>query len=156
MSYQRPFSQVFKQLQSGQISRRAFMERAIALGVGLPVAGFVANSLSFQGASAQDSTSADTRPTGGTENQQRGEGGELKLIQWQAVSTLSPHNATGTKDALGATPVFEPLLNYLPDGSLTPSLAKVVPTLENGGLSADLTTVSYNLLEGVVWSDGTP
>ena len=128
----------------------------MALGVGLPVAAFVANSLTFQGASAQDSTGAVTRPTGGTENQQRGAGGELKLIQWQAVSTLSPHNATGTKDALGATPVFEPLLNYLPDGSLTPSLVKVVPTLENGGLSADLTTVTYELLEGVVWSDGTP
>jgi peptide/nickel transport system substrate-binding protein len=156
MSQQGSFSRVFQQLQSGQISRRAFMERAMALGVGLPVAAFVVNSLTFRGASAQESTGAVSRPTGGTENQQRGEGGELKLIQWQAVSTLSPHNATGTKDALGATPVFEPLLNYLPDGSLTPNLVKVVPTVENGGLSADFTTVTYDLLEGVVWSDGTP
>ena len=28
--------------------------------------------------------------------------------------------------------------------------------MENGGLSADLTTVTYKLLPGVVWSDGQP
>ncbi len=41
-------------------------------------------------------------------------------------------------------------------GSLIPNLAKEVPTKANGLLAADLTSVTYNLLEGVTWSDGQP
>jgi len=31
-----------------------------------------------------------------------------------------------------------------------------VPSVENGGLSDDLKVITYHLLEGVLWSDGTP
>ncbi|MDQ4099888.1 MAG: peptide ABC transporter substrate-binding protein, partial [Chloroflexota bacterium] len=91
-----------------------------------------------------------------TENQQRGAGGDLNILQHQAPSHLSVHIATGDKDALAGSLVTEPLMHRLPDGSLIPNLVKEVPTVENGLLAQDLTSVTYNLLEGVTWSDGQP
>jgi peptide/nickel transport system substrate-binding protein len=158
-------ARLYEQLKAGQISRREFMERAVALGVALPVLTFVVNSLGMKGAAAAPAGStksavaaaqmASTRPLA-PDDQVRGAGGEIKMLQWQAVTTMSLHQSQGTKDQLGASLVTEPLMSYLPDGSLWPTLVKEVPTVENGGLSADLKTVTYNLLEGVLWSDGTP
>src|SRR5688500_18560931 len=90
MTSQGPLEQAYREAKAGRLSRRGFLERAMALGVGLPVAAVLANSVTFQGAAAQDATPAATqgRPSIGTENQERGAGGELRLIQWQAVSTL--------------------------------------------------------------------
>src|SRR5205085_892181 len=95
-------------------------------------------------------------PDSGTEGQTRGAGGELKILQWQSVSTLNNHRASGTKDSLGASFISEPLISFLPDGSLVPTLAAEVPTADNGGVSADLKTVTFKLKEGVLWSDGQP
>jgi peptide/nickel transport system substrate-binding protein len=160
-----PLSDAFASLRTGRITRRDFVERALALGVAAPVALFLVNSLGVTGAAAapgqtlpavatmaQDALSRPVAPA----EQQRGAGGELKLLQWQGVTTLSTHVAQGTKDELGGALVFEPLMSYLPDGSLSPTLVKEVPSIENGGLSDDLKVVTYHLLEGVVWSDGTP
>ena len=45
-------AQLYGLLKTGQLSRREFMERALALGVALPVLTFVVNSLDMKGASA--------------------------------------------------------------------------------------------------------
>ena len=95
-------------------------------------------------------------PAEGMEGRTRGEGGELRLIQWQAPSMLSPHVSTGEKDYLAGQLVVEPLMHYLPDGSLIPNLVTEVPSVENGMLAEDLTSVTYTLLDGVTWSDGEP
>ena len=52
--------------------------------------------------------------------------------------------------------VLESLLEYDPAGNLIPTLAQEVPTVENGGVSEDLTTITYKLVPDVLWSDGTP
>jgi peptide/nickel transport system substrate-binding protein len=158
-------AQLYGLLKTGQLSRREFMERALALGVALPVLTFVVNSLDMKGASAAPGSigksvtsrfqDASTRPMAPAD-QVRGAGGELKILQWQGVTTLSLHQSQGTKDQLGASLITEGLMSYMPDGSLVPTLVKEVPTKENGGLSDDLKTVTYNLLEGVKWSDGEP
>ena len=41
-------------------------------------------------------------------------------------------------------------------GSWFLALASSIPTVENGGVSDDMTTVTWKLKEGVLWSDGTP
>jgi peptide/nickel transport system substrate-binding protein len=158
----------YEDLKAGRMSRRDFMEKAAALGVGLPVTLFVLQSLDMKGASAapgahgagfrgaaQDNPT-ETRPTVGTEGQTRGAGGELKLLQWQAVTMLAPHTATGTKDFLGASLILEPLMSYMPDATVIATLVEEVPSVENGGLSEDLSTVTYKILKDVKWSDGEP
>jgi peptide/nickel transport system substrate-binding protein len=41
-------------------------------------------------------------------------------------------------------------------GDLVPELATEVPTLANGGISADGLTIVYHLRRGVTWQDGAP
>ncbi len=150
-----PFWAISQQLKAGEITRREFIARATALGVGLPVTLFVLNTMKIESAAAQD-LSLSIRPEVGTENQTRGEGGELKILQHQAPTIAFAHKGQGTKDILASSLVGEPLLSYAPDGTLIPTLAAEVPTLENGGLSEDLLTATINLKEGVLWSDGQP
>lgn len=52
--------------------------------------------------------------------------------------------------------MLEPLIHYLPDASMTPNLVTQVPSVENGQLAKDLTSVTFTLTPGVLWSDGTP
>jgi peptide/nickel transport system substrate-binding protein len=86
----------------------------------------------------------------------RGTDGTLNILYWQAVTILNPYLSTGTKDFHGASLIVEPLVEYQPDGVIRPVLVEEVPTLENGGISEDLTQITYKLLPDVVWSDGTP
>ncbi|MCC6944294.1 MAG: peptide ABC transporter substrate-binding protein [Thermomicrobiales bacterium] len=151
-----PFWGVYQQLKAGEITRREFIARATALGVGLPVTLFVLNTVKLDSAAAQDEPSTSIRPEIGTESQTRGEGGELRILQHQAPSIAFAHKGTGTKDLLAASLVAEPLISFAPDGTMIPTLASEVPTIENGGLSEDLLTATINLKEGVLWSDGEP
>ncbi|HMQ33425.1 MAG TPA: peptide ABC transporter substrate-binding protein, partial [Chloroflexaceae bacterium] len=82
-------------------------------------------------------------------------GGRLRLLWWQAITLLNPHLATGTKDFDGATVILEPLANFNGAGEAVPVLAAEIPTVENGGVSEDLTTTTWTLREGVKWSDGS-
>lgn len=86
----------------------------------------------------------------------RGTGGTLNIIYWQAVSTMNPYLSGGTKDIDASTLVLEPLARYNEVGQLIPWLATEIPTVENGGISEDLTSITWTLREGLVWADGTP
>ncbi len=85
-----------------------------------------------------------------------GEGGNLLILQWQAPSQANPLLSSGTKDLLAGSLVLEPLVEFAPDGNAVAALASEVPTQSNGGIPDDLMSVTYKLLEGVVWSDGSP
>ena len=87
---------------------------------------------------------------------QRGRDGELNILYWQAVSILNPYLSGGTKDIEAASLVLEPLAHYDENGNMVPILAAEIPTVENGGVSEDLTTITWTLKEGIVWSDGSP
>jgi peptide/nickel transport system substrate-binding protein len=87
---------------------------------------------------------------------QRGRDGTVNLIYWQAVSILNPYLSGGTKDIYASSIVLEPLARYAPDGSFIPWLAAEIPTVENGGISPDMTSITWRLRDDVVWSDGTP
>jgi peptide/nickel transport system substrate-binding protein len=166
-SPQGPLAALHQALRSGKITRREFTLRALALGVGMPIISFI---LRAETASATTAGAPLGRqigwgvaaqgvagpPAEGMDGRTRGEGGELKIIQWQAPSLLSPHVSTGDKDNLAAQPILEPLMYYLPDGTLIPNLITEVPTVENGLLAEDLKSVTYKLLDGVTWADGEP
>lgn len=87
---------------------------------------------------------------------ERGTDGELKLLLWQAPSTLNVYLSTGTKDMLASSLILEPLAIFAPDGEIVPRLAAEIPSIENGGIPEDMTSITWTLKEGVKWSDGTP
>jgi len=85
-----------------------------------------------------------------------GDGGELLLLQWQAPSIANPYLSTGTKDVMTSSLVLEALAEYSPNGALIPALAAEIPSVSNGGISEDLTQITWTLKEGIVFSDGSP
>jgi peptide/nickel transport system substrate-binding protein len=86
----------------------------------------------------------------------RGAGGTLTLLYWQAASTMNPYLSGGTKDIHAASMSLEPLARYDSSGNMVPWLAEEIPTLENGGVSEDLMSITWKLKPGILWSDGTP
>lgn len=52
--------------------------------------------------------------------------------------------------------LFDPLFAIDPEGKFTPALAIEVPTVENGGISADGLAWKVKLRDDVKWHDGTP
>ena len=86
----------------------------------------------------------------------RGTDGTVTLLYWQPPSLINVFLSGGTKEAHATSLVLEPLLRIAPDGSLVANLVKEVPTKENGLVAEDDTSITYNLLEGVLWADGTP
>ena len=87
---------------------------------------------------------------------ERGADGELRILYWQAASTLNPYLSGIAKEVEAASLVLEPLARFGPDGTILPWLAEAVPTLENGGVAEDLRSITWRLRDGVLWSDGTP
>ncbi|MEO1798587.1 MAG: peptide ABC transporter substrate-binding protein, partial [Pseudomonadota bacterium] len=87
---------------------------------------------------------------------ERGSDGEVRIIYWQAPSILNPFLSGGTKDVESASMIIEPLARYNELGELVPWLVDEVPTVDNGGVSADLTSITWKISEGILWSDGTP
>jgi peptide/nickel transport system substrate-binding protein len=87
---------------------------------------------------------------------ERGRDGDVKILYWQAPSILNPFLSGGTKDVESASLIVEPLARYTETGAMVPFLVTEVPTVANGGVSADLTTITWNITPGLTWSDGTP
>ena len=80
----------------------------------------------------------------------------LKLLYWQAPTILNPHLSNGFKDAEASRITLEPLASFDAAGNLRPFLAAEIPSVENGGVASDGTTVTWTLRSDVLWSDGTP
>ncbi|SFE84870.1 peptide/nickel transport system substrate-binding protein [Sulfitobacter brevis] len=87
---------------------------------------------------------------------ERGTDGKLKLLYWQAPSILNPYLSSGIKDIEAASLVVEPLGRHDEDGFMVPYLAQEIPTLENGGVAADLKSITWSLKPDLTWSDGSP
>ncbi|MCX7381899.1 MAG: peptide ABC transporter substrate-binding protein [Alphaproteobacteria bacterium] len=133
-------------VKSGEVTRRSFVERMLAVGIAAPVSTAI---LAHSGvAMAQAATTY--KPT------KRGGGGPLKVLWWQGPTLLNPHFATGTKDQDGSRVFYEPLAAWDPNGIMVPILAAEVPTRENGGLAADGKSATWKLKQGVKWHDGQP
>jgi peptide/nickel transport system substrate-binding protein len=130
----------------GNLSRRAFVQRMVALGLTAPMASQMLNYCDV----AQARAKFVYVPT------KRGGGGALRLLWWQSPTLLNPHFAVGTKDQEGSRIFYEPLAAWDADGDLKPVLAAEIPSRENGGLAADGLSVSWKLKQSVKWHDGKP
>ena len=143
---ERELRDLIADVKTGRLSRRAFVQRMIAVGLTAPMAGMMLS----QSGVAMAATALPYKPT------KAGGGGVLKLLYWQAVTLLNPHFAVGTKDQEGSRIFYEPLAGWDGDGNLVPILAAEIPSKENDGLAEDGRSVVWKLKRGVKWHDGKP
>jgi peptide/nickel transport system substrate-binding protein len=104
---------------------------------------------------ATPTTGDTTEPTEPPAGGEAGTGGEIILQQWQPATMLNPLLSGGTKELLASSLVLEPLAEFDAAGELVPALAAEIPTVENGGVAEDFTSITWTLKEGLLWSDGT-
>ena len=79
----------------------------------------------------------------------------LTILYWQAATLPGPYLSPGNKDEDAGAITLEPLAKHDPDGNLIPALAAEIPTVGNGGVSDDLTSITWKLKDGLKWSDGS-
>ncbi len=146
---ERDLRQLIGRVKDGRLTRRQFTRMMVGAGLTAPLA---AQMLDASGVARE--AAAQGRPA--FTPARRGGGGELKGLWWQAVSILNPHLAIGVKDYDGSRIFYEPLAGFDPDGNLVPTLAAEIPTVDNGGVARDGTSVTWKLKRGVQWHDGQP
>src|SRR5687767_6041219 len=132
---ERDLRALIEDVREGRLARRGFIQRLVWCGLTAPMAA----QLLMHAGIANAQPALPYKPT------KRGGGGPLKLLWWQGATLLNPHFAVGTKDQEGCRIFYEPLGAWDPDGNLVPVLAAEVPSLQNGGLSHDGTTVTWRL-----------
>ena len=76
------------------------------------------------------------------------------VLSPQEPATLLPHFDLLTLTHETQQLIFDCLFVVDPDGAYLPSLAAEVPTVANGGISADGTTYTVRLRDDVTWHDG--
>ena len=86
----------------------------------------------------------------------RGQGGTLTLLYFQAPTIVNPHLSVGDKDLAASRITYEPLANFDKDGNMIPLLAAEIPSIDNGELAGDGTSVIWKLRQDVKWADGEP
>jgi peptide/nickel transport system substrate-binding protein len=91
--------------------------------------------------------------TGGTQHSWT-KPGFLRVAIQADLKNLNPLLNSNTTDVFTDRLMFEPLLTADDKGNPLPMLAADVPTLENGGVSANGMTITYHLRHDVKWSDG--
>ena len=143
---ERQLRELIADVKAGRMSRRGFIQSMVGLGLTAPLA---TQMLAYSGV-AQAQPASAYKPT------KRGGGGALKMLWWQGATLLNPHFAVGTKDQEGSRIFYEPLAGWDQEGNLIPMLAAEIPSLENGGLARDGTSVTWKLKQGVQWHDGAP
>jgi peptide/nickel transport system substrate-binding protein len=145
-------------LHDGVIDRRRFLQASAAIGVSASASFAVANHIAAQTPVATPDGEWDRsgRPATGTADQERGSGGQLRLMSWQPATVLAAHSATGSKDTFAGALVMEPLMAFSEDAQLLPILIEDVPSIDNGLLSEDLVSATFRFLPDLVWSDGEP
>ena len=87
---------------------------------------------------------------------ERGTDGQVNILYSQAISTMNGYMSGGTKDVEASSLVLEPLAGFDEKGNIIPRLVTEIPSLENGGISEDRTSITWKIKPDLKWSDGTP
>jgi len=154
-----------KNLQRGEISRRAFMRRAIAAGMTASAAGMLARSATAQEASPAASPAGGTAFSSITRAEYYAQletafpleapettGGELVVSYSQDIRTLNPIIRTDVYSGLITSLVFEGLVSTSPiDGTMVPS-----GIADSWDIAEDGVTYTFHLNPNATWHDGNP
>ncbi|MGH2586494.1 MAG: peptide ABC transporter substrate-binding protein [Dehalococcoidia bacterium] len=153
--------------QAGRLPRRRFINKLLGAGIGISTISMI---LAACGGDSDEpsSTARDATPGAGVATSapqaagdtftptKRGGGGQVRVLWWQAPSTLNPHLSSGTKDIDGSSIFYERLAYFDNDANLVPRLAAEAPSQDAGTLAPDLSWAVWKLKQGVQWHDGTP
>jgi len=145
MMTERDIRQLLGDATRGRLSRRAFVRTMAGAGLTVPLATQLLASTGV--ARAQPAAFMPTK---------RGGGGPLKILWWDAPTSLNPSLALGIKDWNASALFYEPLVWFDLEGNMSPALAREVPSVQNGGVSRDGTVVTWRLKRDVQWHDGHP
>jgi oligopeptide transport system substrate-binding protein len=133
----------------------AWARRAMLILLGLTVLALGALVVACGGGEKEEGTATPgvtATPTGEAlaENQ------EYRLRTLGEPTSLDPQIAAFATDINIIKQLFRGLLYYDKDLGVVPAAAKVVPSTENGGISADGLTYTFELRDDLMWSDGQP
>ncbi len=89
------------------------------------------------------------------------DGGTLIVGDWQEANQFNPYYVTQQSEANVISATFATLVVFTSDYKYKADLAKDIPTTANGGVKApgingDAMTVTWELRDGLKWSDGKP
>ena len=134
-------------VKCGRLSRRRFLHTIVAAGLTTPMAAQLLRAAGVVHAQPKTSSGVPTR---------RGAGGQIRMLYWAAPTLLNPHLAVAPKDFESSQLFYEPLADIGTDGTIVPVLAAETPSIANGGVARDGTSVVWRLKRGVTWHDGRP
>jgi peptide/nickel transport system substrate-binding protein len=149
-------AQLTRQIHDGTISRRAFMARALALGLSVSASDTVFRTYR---AGAQDQAENPITVTVGgtpiaaveTDLTNATPGGTFRFGRLEDSDVLDPVTTTLNTSIWYFMSIYDQLIRVAPDGiSLEPSLA------ESWDISEDGLTYTFHLRPNVLFSDGTP
>src|SRR4029450_2483873 len=127
--------------------RRQFVPMMVSAGLTAPMAANLLTSAEVGHAQRGTPRAAPAR---------RGGGGQVRMLYWAAPTLLNPHLAVAPKDFESSQLFYEPLADIDTDGNVVPVLAAETPSVSNGGVARDGTSVVWRLKRGAVWHDGRP
>lgn len=137
-----------KIMLDGSMNRRDLIRQLGALGIAAPVAAAIATGV---GAASAAPSHAYVRRSLAQANPD----GVLIVGTETDIEGFDPGHAGALATTRVNNNVLEGLVKYIPGTvDLMPALASEVPSLENGGISADGLTYTYKLREGVKFHDG--
>jgi peptide/nickel transport system substrate-binding protein len=145
------------QAHTGGIDRRSFLRRAAALGISLSAGDAIFRTYTAR-AFQDQSSNPITVTVGGTpiaamepDLSNATPGGTLRFGRSTDSNNLDPVTNDGNVNIWYFMSIYDQLVRVAPDGiSLEPGLA------ESWEISEDGITYTFNLREGVLFSDGTP
>ena len=134
-------------VKRGRLSRRRFLHAMVGAGLTAPMAAQLLSAAGIVHAQPKSTAAVPTR---------RGGGGQVRMLYWAAPTLLNPHLAVAPKDFESSQLFYEPLADIDTDGNIVPVLAAETPSVANGGVAPDGTSVTWRLKRGVTWHDGRP
>jgi peptide/nickel transport system substrate-binding protein len=136
--------------------RRSLLRRSLGLAAIGPAAGAaLLAACGPQDPGGQGTGAGSSAGTGAPAGQAR-PGGTLRVAAYQEPTVLNPFLNSQTIGSEVFDQIIQGLILIDPDGNFAPWLATEVPSVQNGGVSADGKTVTYKLHPGVLWHDGKP
>jgi peptide/nickel transport system substrate-binding protein len=135
--------------------RRTFLRRSLAFASVSAAAGAASSALLAacgpEGAPAPGSATKQPAEAG-----QPKPGGTLRIAVYQEPTVLNPYLNSQTVGSVVMNQLIQGLIDVDENGNYVPWLATEVPSVQNGGVSADGKTVTYKLRRDVKWHDGMP